>query len=373
MEYALLAVLIVGFAGLGFLLLRKNSPAASESDIARRKGELEGQNKQMFAQLADLKAQLGSAQRERDQLQKQLAKHEEAVERKEQDFALKVQNLNKAEQALKEERARVIREEEERQKKALEERDRLWANHEISVVAALTDLCKLPTLSFTSFTNTNLPDGFDGTLKPDFMIEFLGQYIVFDAKVSRAKNGIRGYIDDQVKKTVEKVKHNTLIHPWIFLVVPASSLAELKQHHYVVEGYHLYVVCIETLPAVLNSLKHITRYEFAEQLDPQKRENLIQLVAEMDFHISTRNATEIFLAQSGINVLEKAKKIDPEIWAEAQVKKQDMKVPTFNELKKLVNDAAAQEEAIQSLISPKVAIKKKDLERAKQSIVEQLF
>ena len=371
MEYALFAVLVIGFAGLGFLLLKKNSPV-SESDIARRKGELEGQNKQMYAQVVDLKAQLTQLQKERDQLQKQLSKHEEAIERREQDFSLKVQNLNKAEQAFKEERARVIREDEERQKQMMEERDRLWANHEQSVIASLTDLCKLPTLSFSSYTNTNLPDGFDGSLKPDFMIEFLGQYVIFDAKVSKAKS-LKTYIEDQVKKTVEKVKSNAHIYPWIFLVVPAASLAELKQHHYVVEGYHLYVVCIETLPAVLNSLKHITRYEFAEQLDPQKRENLIQLVAEMDFHISTRNATEIFLAQSGINVLEKAKKIDPEIWAEAQVKKQDMKVPTFNELKKLVNDAAAQEEAIQSLTSPKVAIKKKDLERAKQSIVEQLF
>ena len=58
----------------------------------------------------------------------------------------------------------------------------MWNEHEHVVVSQLTDLCAKPQLKFTTYDNTNLPDDFDGSIKPDFLIDFLGQYIIFDAK-----------------------------------------------------------------------------------------------------------------------------------------------------------------------------------------------
>jgi hypothetical protein len=383
MDSALFALVIIGMAAILFLQLRKGAPVGSEQgEIGRLKAELEqekaersklqGQNKQLYVQTIDLKKDLEHLQKDRDQLQRNLAKHDEAAERHEKESAEKLSRLEKAERSFQEERSRVIREDEAKRQQLSAERDRVWADHEASVIANLSSLCKSPALAFSHYSNNNLPDGFDGSLKPDFMIEFLGQYIIFDAKASKAES-LQTYINNTVKETVKKVKKNEKIATTIFLVVPTQAIHELKNHHYPLEGYNLYVICPEALGPILASLKKITAYELAEQLDPQKRENLINLLATMDFQISLQNATNLYLTQAGIDTLEQAQAIDPELWEEAQVKKSAMRIPGFNDLKKLVGSLDAQQEAVSALVAPKVKVKKKDIERAQEAIAERLL
>jgi hypothetical protein len=371
MEYAILGIVLLGFAGIGGLLLRR-SPVSSDSELTRRVAEMEGKNKQMYAQMVDLKAQLSQAQKEKADQQRMLAKHEEATERREKEFSQMTMRLEKADQSLQEERARVIREEEARRQRMEADRDRVWADHETNVIAAMTALCKAPHLGFTHYTNLNLPDGFDGSLKPDFMIEFLGQYVIFDAKASKAES-LQTYITNAVKDTVKKIRKNDRIATTIFLVVPTQAIHELKTHYYPLDGYSIYVVSPESLGPILSSLKKITTYELAEQLDPQKRENLINLLATMDFQISLQNAASLYLTQSGIDALEQAAAIDPELWDEAQRKKKEMKIPAFTEIKRLVHDLDTQQEAVASLVSPKARIQKKDIQRAKEAIIDRLL
>jgi len=267
----------------------KLSSAMSEKD------ELSGKCKQMYDSYKNLEADTKALRHERDALLSETQEFKANERRREKEFNERLEKLEAAKMSLEQERQRVIREDEARLLAEREARDRIWADHENGVIATLTDLCKLPQFAFTSYTNTNLPDGFDGSLKPDFMIDFLDQYVIFDAKISKSKS-LQTYVNDQVKKTVEKVKNNDRIYKWIFLVVPASALSELKSHHYPVEGYQLFVISPEAIPAVLASLKNITRYEFAEQMDPQQRENIIQTIAELDFHVNLRNAIENVLS-----------------------------------------------------------------------------
>lgn len=337
--------------------------------------ERQGKGKQLFAQYTEMKTELEHVKKDREQLQKSLAKFEEAAERREKEFEKQVQQIAHVEKALQQEKERVIREDEEKRRLLEEQRDRVWAEHEISVIALMADLCKQPSFAFTAFTNTVLPEGFDGSLKPDFMIEFLGQYVIFDAKVSKAKS-MKAYIDDQVKKTVAKVKDNALIYPWIFLVVPANALGELKQHHYAVEGYHLFVVSPEALPVILSSLKRITAYEFAEQMDPQKRENIVQLVAELDFHVNLRNAVDLVLTKMGTDLLDKAQRVDPDLAEEVMLKKQPMNAKasvSTAEIKKIVAKLTVQQDEIHRLVSPKAAIGKTDMDQAANVLAETLF
>ena len=380
MEYALLATVLLGFIGIGGLVVWKTGAgvtgdAGLKAELDQERAahkELQGKNKQLFAQITKQEAKLESLQKERDQLERQLARHEEAAERHQREADERLSRLEKAEKSLQEERARVIRQEEADRERLDAERDRVWADHEANVIAAMTSLCKTPQLHFPHFTNLNLPDGFDGSLKPDFMIEFLGQYVIFDAKASKA-DSLQTYINNTVKETVKKVKKNDKIAATIFLVVPTQAITELKTHHYPLEGYNLYVVCPESLGPILASLKKITAYELAEQLDPQKRENLINLIAEMDFQISLRNAADLYLTQTGIGVLEKAQMIDPELYAEAQVKKQDMKISGFGELKRLVNDLDAQQALVTATVAPKASVKRTEIERAKKEVIEKLL
>ncbi len=340
----------------------------------RERDEQAGKSKTLFAQMKQLEAHGESLSRENQELRTRVTRFEAERERREEEQAQKLAKLEAAENALKQERERVIREDEEQKKQLEEARDRLWADHEHTVISSLTDLCKKPEFAFTAYSNTNLPEGFDGSLKPDFMVEFLGQYVIFDAKVSKAKS-LQTYITKQVTDTVQKAieNGNDSIYKTIFLVVPTSALGELKNHHYVVEGYSVFVVCPEALPAILASLKRITLYEFAEQMDPQQRENIVQLIAELDFHINLRNAAEIVLSKMGTDLLHKAQRVDPSLSAEVAVKKQPMNAKAAiatAEIKKLVTRLEAQDEALNQMVSPRAPVAQQDLLEAKEVLID---
>jgi hypothetical protein len=326
------------------------------------KNEQQGKSKQLFANFTKLEAKHEELQKERDALKKLITQHEAETKEREGEARRMIAQLTQAEQALKEERVRVIKEEQEEQKRAAEERDRMWAEHEVNVIAALSDLCKQPQFAFTSFSNTNLPDDFDGSLKPDFMIDFLGQYVVFDAKVSKAES-LQTYINDTVKRTAEKVKKNSKIFPVVFLVVPTNAISELSKTYYPKDDYSFYVISPEAVAPILWSLKRITHYELAEQLDPQQREAIVHLVADLDYHISWRNAMDIAIMNHGIETLQKVQKLHPDMVEQINQKKLEKKppVPSNAELKRMIGSPMHQQEELQELIEPRAAVHKNDV------------
>lgn len=380
-------ILLVGIVALLGLQLWKRKDASSAVDASplkekigelqaqmenerSEKNELSGKNKLMFAQISKLEAKLDSLEKEKKTLEKDMTTVMAERKQYENEKRKTIDQLENARRSLEEERERVIHEDEERRRVAEEERDRIWAEHEKTVIAQLTSLCKLPQLAFAHYTNTNLPDDFV-SLKPDFMIEFLDQYIIFDAKASKAES-LQTYISNAVKTTVQKAKKNAKIASMIFLVVPSEAISELKGFAYPVDGYTVYVVSPEALSPILSSLKRITTYEFADQMDPQQRENIVQLIAELDFHINLRNAADILLTKQGAQILEKAQLIDPELAADVALKKQPMNAKASiaaTELKKIVSNLTVQNIEVQQLVSPKSTVRKKDLLAAQEVIV----
>ena len=334
----------------------------SLTEMKTEKDELAGKAKQLFAELTNAKADTKAIGAERDLLQKKVNQFEEERARKEKEQEVSIQRLATAEKNFESEKARVIREEEERRAFESQERDRMWNEHENKVVSELTDLCNQPQLSFTSYDNQNLPEGFHGSLKPDFMIEFLEQYVIFDVKVSEAKN-LQTYINDQVKKTAQKVKGNDKIYSSIFLVVPTVAIKDLKKKSFYEEGFNFFVVSPESIAPLLALFKKIESYEFAEAMDPQERENIVDLVAAFHFHISTRNAHELGMMLHGLETLSKAEKVQPELVAEAIIKKAKMRNINLStaETKQLVANPEEVAEQLLELVNPKAKISKDDL------------
>ncbi len=345
-------------------------------DTRTEKTKFETNSKGLYAEKIELRAKLENLEKERDALKEELSvfKAEDKRRLKEQDQRL--QQLNRAEEAFKEERQRVIREDEERRIQAETERDRIWNDHENEVIAQLTSFCKLPQLSFAHYTNNNLPDGFDGSLKPDFMIDFLGQYVIFDAKASKAES-LQTYINNTVKKTVDKMKKNPQIATTIYLVVPTQAIHELKNHYYPLDGYSVYIICPQSIGPILAALKKITTYELAEQLDPQKRENIINILSELDLHINLRNSVDIALSKLGAGLIDKAQHLDPELAEEVALKKQEKikELPTLlnSAVKKMVADVKAQNEEIENLVSPKASVKMMEMEEAEDAVLQKLL
>ncbi|HAI98070.1 TPA: hypothetical protein DCL30_00815 [Candidatus Peribacteria bacterium] len=336
------------------------------TEINRERSKKEGEAKQLWATYQKLESDHKATMRERDSLQERIAKFEAERDARERRHEEMIKKLESAEHALDDERKRIRREDEERLQHELEERDRLWNDHERAVVATLTDLCKKQPYSFTAYDNTNLPEGFHGTLKPDFLIDFLDQYVIFDAKVSKSSS-LQTYIADQVKSTAKKVKGKEKIYPTIFLVVPTDAMKELKKTSYYEDGFMFYVIPPEALEPILASLKKISRYEFAKEMDPQQRENIVDLIAHFDFHISARNAHDLLLIQHGLETIAKVRQIDPDLAKEAAIKKTKIRNLSFNtaQEKLLTSDSALQQEQVLDFVQPKAKITREEVARTR--------
>lgn len=346
-----------------------------------QKNKLDGENRQIRDELAGMKSEFSLIKKEKEKLNDELTdlrvkyrsekiKLEEERKQQEKGADERYAKLEAAEKSFKEEKQRVIREDEERMKRLEEERDRQWKEHEIDVISSLTELCKQPYHQFTSFSNKNLPIEFDGSLEPDFMIElFKGEYVIFDAKANKARGRIQAYIDEQIKKTTTKLKNKGGIYPHVFLVVPMEGIGEIKKHVIKNGDFLFYIVSKEALSPILAALKRISGYQLAEKLDPQKRENIVNALADLATHVSFRNAFELVMSKMGIETLERVAKTDPELAIE--VSKAEKKfVPTASEIKRLANDIAEQNIEIASFAAPKASVKKSMIEAA-QSVISQ--
>ncbi|PIP65494.1 hypothetical protein COU77_04225 [Candidatus Peregrinibacteria bacterium CG10_big_fil_rev_8_21_14_0_10_49_16] len=355
-----------------FIVLRKSrSPLSGTEEIVQKKDEyigelkqqvaelrsendrMSGEGKQFYAQNVNLEKDMQILRKENEKLQNTISKHEATAERKEKEHQDALNKLHTSEESWKQERARVQREDDERRQKQLEEWDHMWKEHEDSVKSLIFDLCKKPDFNFVAYDSNNLPEGFYGKLKPDCMIAFLEQYVIFDAKISSSKN-LQTYINDQVKSTTKKVKGNEIIYPAIFLVIPTEALKQLKKTRFYEDGFSFFVISPEAIPPILASFKKIENYEFAEQMDPQQRENIVDLIAQFDFHISSRNAVDFALMQHGLETLGRAKNIDPALVEEIAIKKSKMRNLNLNtaEQKRLTTSPEAIRAELKNLTNP---------------------
>jgi hypothetical protein len=332
------------------------------------KDQFVGKNKQMFVENTNLKAEKATIHNEKQQLITEISKFKATESSKLKEFDNKIQKLDEAKIALEDEKQRIRKEDEEKIQREKEERNRMWAEHEGNVKLQLTELCKAPRYGFTYYDNNNLPVGFGGKFKPDFFIEFLDQYVIFDAK--KSESDLQSYITNNVKSTVEKINNNPKIYNTVFFIVPTQAMESLKMKHYYEQGYEFFVIPPEAMEVVLASFKKINTYEIAQQLDPRDRENIVNLIAEFDHHINMRNTLDILASESGISVLKKAETLQKDIKEEILQKKIKIRRQNFTptEIKTLMVGTETQSERISLLISPKVAIPEENIKKVKQAL-----
>lgn len=321
------------------------------------RNQLSGKWKQLFVEITTLKEKYDSLSKEKERVMQELTHFQAEERRKSEAFDTRITQLDEAKNALEEEKKRIRREDEAQAENEKANRDRMWAEHEEKVKSHLGELCKLPQYNFQSYDNKNLPEGFGGKFKPDFMIEFLGQYVIFDAKVSKSEN-LQSYVSTNVKSTADKINNDAKIYPMVFFVVPTDAIAMLTKTHFQEQGYEFFIISPEAIPVLLAAFKRISAYELAEQLDPRERENIVTLIAEFDHHINMRNALDIIASQSGISVLSKASNLQKDLKEEIRMKKGKMRisVPSSTELKTLMIDTEKQQDDINALTSPQASI-----------------
>lgn len=370
MEIALIIILALGFGALIYLQTRPKpqvldsnteqiAELKAELQVAKsEKDELSGKNKQMYAQLTNAQADQRNLQEKNSELTTELSKLRAEQKQRQQIFEEQVAKLEQSRHALEEEQRRVRREDEERRAAQIAARDRIWNDHELSVANLLNELCQSPELSFKTYDNKNLPDGWSGGLKPDFMLELLDSYVVFDAKSSRSEN-LANYLADNVKKTAEKLAKQTRIYSSVFFIVPSQAISELKRLHYFEQGFSFFIISPEALAPILASFKKIETYEFAENLSPEQRENIVNLIAELSQQINFTNALNLLSTQRGILSLERLKNLDTKTREEISTLENKIRLKNFTptEFKELMQNTHIQQKAIRDYTAPHAPVK----------------
>jgi hypothetical protein len=334
-----------------------------------QRDEFSGKNKQLFIEKEKLQARLEAQEGTLKDQEKKLTRFEAKKEQDEKLLNAKMDELMHAKKSFEDEKLRVRREDEERLAQVEAERDRVWNDHENVVNALLTELCNKPQYRFVTFTNTKLPKSFDASLKPDFLIEFLGQYIIFDSKATKS-NDLKTYIRDTVKKTAQKIKGRTEIYNTIFFVVPTISISSLRETTFHENGYTFHVITPEALGPILATLKRMSEYEFAEKFDPEEREDFVKKIATFEHHIQTRNAFDVLMAHAGSELIANEKSMNPELADEVALKKSMMKpmMPTKSEVERLTSDNLLVQSEVQDLVAPKAKVEKHTIRKTMQAM-----
>jgi len=96
------------------------------NDERSRKDELIGKNKEQFANFEKMKAEHSALLASNQELHKKVTHYEASELRAKKDQEQAIDQLDAAKKSLEQERTRVTKEDQERQKKMLEERDRMW-------------------------------------------------------------------------------------------------------------------------------------------------------------------------------------------------------------------------------------------------------
>jgi len=270
----------------------------------------------------------------------------------------KLEKLEYSRLALESEKNRLIRIENEERERTEELQYKKWVDHEKNVIFSIQSICKNPDINFQYFDNKNLPIDFSSQLKPDCMVQFLNQYIVFDAK--KSKNP-QTYITSQVKLTAEKYSTEEVfskIYSTIFFVMPSSEISQLNKTVFRELGYTFLIISEENIASILFLLKKIDQYERLENFNPQERESLVNLIAEYDTHISYQNAVNFVLAKQSFILADSKNNLPSDFIEEVNTAKNQTKEKRLNnaDIIKYANSTNLQEQKIEEILYPKSVI-----------------
>ena len=290
----------------------------------------------------------------------------------------KLEKLEYSRLALESEKNRLIRIEDEEREKTEELQYTKWVNHEKNVIFSIQNICKNTDINFQYFDNTNLPIDFSSQLKPDCMVKFLDQYIIFDAK--KSKNP-QTYIANQVKLTAEKYSKEEVyskIYSTIFFVMPHSEISQLNKTVFRESGYTFLIISEDNIASILFLLKKIDQYDRLENFNPQERESLVNLIAEYDSHISYQNAVNFVLAKQSFQLADSKNNLPADFIKEVNTAKNQTKEKRLNnaEVIKYANNSNLQEKKIEEILHPQsvitVDVLKKSEELCKNIKIEQV-
>ena len=327
MEFIILVVIFLGFAGLAIYLkqpksdnedqieLKDSRISILEKELVEKDTNISNLNKQLeiaaakvggFEQIkiekARLEERLEIIERERNTLKSETISFQKAEEGRQKEANKNFATAVTLQLSLEKEKERLNDERVKEKEELLNKMKLKWSDHEKEVQNHLQLICRNNVIKYISQEDFPHPRN-----KPDNSIEIMEQLIVFDAK-SPANDDLTNfpkYIKLQTESLKKYAKHEDVKND-LFLVIPSNTLDVINQFHYNIGDYNVYIITKDALEPIILSLKKIEDYEFADKLSPEDRDNVCRIIGKFAHTTKRRIQIDEFFAREFLDTLTKA-------------------------------------------------------------------
>ena len=327
MEFIILVVIFLGFAGLAIYLkqpksdnedqieLKDSRISILEKELVEKDTNISNLNKQLeiaaakvggFEQIkiekARLEERLEIIERERNTLKSETISFQKAEEGRQKEANKNFATAVTLQQSLEKEKERLNDDRVKEKEELLNKMKLKWSDHEKEVQNHLQLICRNNVIKYISQEDFPHPRN-----KPDNSIEIMEQLIVFDAK-SPANDDLTNfpkYIKLQTESLKKYAKHEDVKND-LFLVIPSNTLDVINQFHYNIGDYNVYIITKDALEPIILSLKKIEDYEFADKLSPEDRDNVCRIIGKFAHTTKRRIQIDEFFAREFLDTLTKA-------------------------------------------------------------------
>jgi hypothetical protein len=226
------------------------------------------------------KSLLETAARELSTARARITKYELLEEGRQQKHESHAATLKEIQYKIEAKRQEEMDEKHQAEMVRMENLKLTWSNHEAEVKQAIKSLCAKHTIPYVE----KVP--FKG--EPDNTMHIAEEFIIFDAKSPRGEDltNFPGYLRDQSEKA-KKYAREENVKKWIFFVVPSNTLEVITTFVYPLADYEVFVITMDALEPIILSLKKIEEYDFADQMNPEDRENICRVLGKFA-HLSKR-------------------------------------------------------------------------------------
>ena len=327
MEFIILVVIFLGFAGLALYLkqptsnnedqieLKDSRISMLEKEVVEKDTNISNLNKQLeiaaakaegFEQIKIEKARseerLKLVETERNALKNETISFQKAEEGRQKEANKNFATAVTLQQSLEKEKERLNDDRVKEKEDLLNKMKQKWSDHEKEVQNHLQLICRNNVIKYISQEDFPHPRN-----KPDNSIEIMEQLIVFDAK-SPANDDLTNfpkYIKLQTESLKKYAKHEDVKND-LFLVIPSNTLEVINQFHYNIGDYNVYIITKDALEPIILSLKKIEDYEFADKLSPEDRDNVCRIIGKFAHTTKRRIQIDEFFAREFLDTLTKA-------------------------------------------------------------------
>ena len=327
MEFIILVVIFLGFAGLALYLkqpksdnedqieLKDSRISILEKELVEKDTNISNLNKQLeiaaakvggFEQIkiekAKIEERLEIIESERNTLKNEIISFQKAEEGRQKEANKNFATAVTLQQSLEKEKERLNDDRVKEKEELLNKMKLKWSDHEKEVQNHLQLICRNNVIKYISQEDFPHPRN-----KPDNSIEIMEQLIVFDAK-SPANDDLTNfpkYIKIQTESLKKYAKHEDVKND-LFLVIPSNTLDVINQFHYNIGDYNVYIITKDALEPIILSLKKIEDYEFADKLSPEDRDNVCRIIGKFAHTTKRRIQIDEFFAREFLDTLTKA-------------------------------------------------------------------